>query len=410
MKPKMRRWIVLVVIVAVLGVLGAAVAKRKGKDLPAITTQSIERMDLVSTVRANGKIEAQRKVDLSANVMGQIVNLAVREGDTVEKGDFLLQIDQTQLEASADGARASLNALLHDRDAARSSAVEAGLSYERAQKSANDDLIPQSELDRAKAAFDSAEASVAATERRIEQARANLAGARDTLSKTKLVAPMSGIVTRLPVEEGEVAVIGTMNNPGTVLMTISDMATVEAVMEVDETDVPFVRVGQPAEISIDAYSDKTYRGVVTEVGSSPIQLTTAEAVNFEVKVQLESPPEGVRPGFSCSGEVTTDRRDGALAAPLQALVVREAPTEDDAPGEDEEGVYLFDREAPESTQGTVRFVPVTTGITGEIEIEVVDGLSDGDEVVTGPFRVLREISDGDEAELEEEEDEEEEGS
>jgi len=409
MKPKTRRWMIVGLVVAILVAVGAFVAKGRGEDVPAITIQSIERMDLVSTVRANGKIEAQRKVDLSANVMGQIVNLAVREGETVAKGDFLLQIDQTQLEASAAGARASLAALLHDRDAARSSAVEAKLSYERAQKSASDELIAQSELDRAKAAFDSAESAVASSERRIEQARANLAGARDTLSKTKLVAPMSGTVTRLPVEEGEVAVIGTMNNPGTVLMTISDMATVEAVMEVDETDVPFVRIGQPAEILIDAYGDEIFHGVVTEVGSSPIQLASAEAVNFEVKVQLEAPPEGVRPGFSCSGEVITDRRDGAIAAPLQALVVREAPTEDGSLGEDEEGVYLFERQAPGEERGSVRFAAVTTGITGEIEIEIVDGLAEGAEVVTGPFRVLREIEDGDEVELEPEDEEEEDG-
>ena len=204
-----------------------------------------------------------------------------------------------------------------------------------------------------------------------------------------MVAPISGTVTRLPVEEGEVAVIGTMNNPGTVLMTISDMSVVEAVMEVDETDIPQVRLGQPAEVTIDAYGDEIFQGLVTEVGSSPIETRTSEAINFEVKIQLAEPPERVRPGFSCSADIITDTRENVVAAPIQALVVREKPGEDGGRPTDEEGVYVLDPEAE-----TVRFTPVETGITGETEIEITSGLEEGEIVVTGPFRVLREIEDG----------------
>lgn len=401
-KRKRRFWIwgtVVLVLVAVAVV--AVVVGQRDRDVLEVTVETIGRTRLVAAVGANGTLEAQRKVDLSADIMGQIVNLAVREGDRVEKGDFLLQIDQTQHRASAAGAEASLEALFHDRDAARASEVEARASFERAQKSYADELIPVSELDRARAALDSAAASVAAIEKRIDQARATLAGARDTLSKTKIVAPMAGVVTRLPVEEGEVAVIGTMNNPGTELMTISDMSAIQAVMEVDETDVPQVRLGQAAEVTIDAYGDRIFNGTVTEVGSSPMATTGTEAVDFEVKIRLEEPPEGVRPGFSCSAEIITDTRESALAAPIQALVVREKPESEEGAGsgrpEEEEGVYLYDPET-----GTAGFAVVETGITGATQVEVLSGLEEGQQVITGPFRALREIEEGDRVKLAEE--------
>ncbi|MGZ8867743.1 MAG: efflux RND transporter periplasmic adaptor subunit, partial [Thermoanaerobaculia bacterium] len=232
---------VAAVLVALLVVFGFA--SRRNKDVTQVTTAKVERSDLTSKVTATGRIDAKRKVDLSANVMGQIVNLAVREGDNVKKGDFLLQIDQKQLAATAQGAAASLEALFSDRDAQRANASEAQRIYERAQKNYADRIIPLAELDRTRTALEAARANVSATERRIDQSRANLAAARDTLSKTTMTAPMDGIVTALPVEEGEVAVIGTMNNPGTILLTIADMSVVEAVMEVDETDIPNVKIG-----------------------------------------------------------------------------------------------------------------------------------------------------------------------
>lgn len=414
---------VAVAVVAALAVAAAVVAKRRGKPLPEVTVEKVTRGELVSKVTANGRIEAQRKVELSSNVMGQIVNLAVREGDRVEKGDFLLQIDQTQLAASAEGAAAGLRALFAERDAARAALAEARQNFERAESSYRSQLVALSEVDRTRAALQSATANLAASERRIEQARANVAGARDTLSKTRLVAPMSGIVTRLPVEEGEVAVVGTMNNPGTQLMTISDMSVVEAVMEVDETDVPLVEVGQPAVVTLDAYPDKKLAGTVTEVGSSPIQVqgdggqNNAQAISFEVKIQLADPPADIRPGFSCSAEITTDTRPSTLSVPIQALVIRD-PSAAKGPGseagdeeggddeeqaeapppaaastggapQEEEGVYVLDRK-----EKKVRFARVATGITGDTRIEVTGGVKEGEEVVTGPFRVLREIADG----------------
>ncbi|HVT05091.1 MAG TPA: efflux RND transporter periplasmic adaptor subunit [Thermoanaerobaculia bacterium] len=388
-------------VVAVLIVIVAAgyVAKGKDRNVPSVTVDKVNRTDLISKVTANGKIQAKRKVDLSANVMGQIINLAVREGDLVHRNDFLLQIDKAQLAASAAGAEQSVNALMQDREAARASAQEARSSYDRARRSFDNKLISQSELDKARAAVASAEASGSAIESRIQQGRAALMGARDTLSKTTIRSPMDGLVTRLPVEEGEVAVIGTMNNAGTVLMTISDMSEVEAVMEVDETDVPTVRVGQKASVTVDAYPNQTFSGVVTEVGSSPVTKTGVsgtEAVNFEVKIQLDHPPANIRPGFSVSAEINTGSRNGVVAIPIQALVVREKPSgKPQGKPAEEEGAYTFDRAA-----NKVKFVPVKTGITGETAIEITSGLSPGAEIVTGPFKVLRDIKDGDKVKLE----------
>ena len=389
MKRRTKIIIAVVAILAIAGIVTASVAGGKRKEGTPVTFAKVERTDLTSKVTANGRIDAQRKVDLSANVMGQIVNLAVREGDVVKKGDFLLQIDQKQLAASAEGAAASMRALFSDRDSARATLVEAQRNFTRAQSNYSQQIIPQSELDRARSALDSARANVSAIEQRIQQARANVAAARDTLSKTTMTAPMAGVITALPVEEGEVAVIGTMNNPGTKLLTIADMSIVEAVMEVDETDVPNVKVGQRATVTVDAYPNKTFEGIVTEVGSSPMTgltgATGSEAVNFEVKIQLRNPPEGIRPGFSASADIITGTRSKAVAIPIQALVVREKPN---TKGQDEEGVYVH-------KDGKVTFVPVKTGLAGDANIEITTGLAAGQEIVTGPFRALRDIKDGD---------------
>jgi HlyD family secretion protein len=386
MKRRTKIIITVIVLLAIAGITFASIKGKKKEGTP-VTFGKVERMDLTSKVSANGRIDAKRKVDLSANVMGQITNLAVREGDVVKKGDFLLQIDRKQLAASAEGAAASMRALFSDRDAARSNLAEAQRVYDRARANYEQKIIPLAELDRARTAVEQARANLNSIEQRVGSARANVAAAEDTLSKTTMRAPMAGIVTALPVEEGEVAVIGTMNNPGTILLTIADMSVVEAVMEVDETDIPAVKVGQTASVTIDAYPNKTFKGVVTEVGSSPITRQgtgSAEAINFEVKIQITDPPEGVRPGFSASADIITGTRAKALAIPIQALVVREKPNV--KPATDEEGVYLH-------KDGKAKFVPVTTGLTGDTNIEIVKGLADGQQIITGPFRALREIKD-----------------
>ena len=212
-----------------------------------------------------------------------------------------------------------------------------------------------------------------------------------------MTSPIDGVITALPIEEGEIAVIGTMNNPGTALMTISDMSVVEAVMEVDETDIPNVKVGQTAEVRVDAYGDRKFEGVITEVASSPIPSLSGgqeSAVNFEVRIQLKDPPEGIRPGFSCSADILTGTAAGVIAVPIQALVVR-----DKEGGGEEEGVYVL---ASEGKKKSAKFTPVTPGMTGEMDVEITTGLADDAEIITGPFKALRELKDGDRVRLEEE--------
>jgi len=390
----MKKWLLLLVVVLVLGVVAFGASRSMSHKGAKVRTQKVERGALMSTVTCNGKVEARRKVDLSANVPGQIVNLAVREGDAVGKNDFLLQIDRKSLQAQLDSSQGALDALFSERDSSKASLEQAKLDLDRARVSYESGLVARSDYDRAKTTIDQATAALSASERRIEQARASLAGAQDTLTKTTIRAPIPGVVTRLAVEEGEVAVIGTMNNPGTVLLTISDLSQIEAVMQVDETDIPFIKIGQRAKITIDAYPNRDFEGDVTEVGSSPIQATSAsttEGIDFEVKIRLLAPPEGVKPGLSVSASITTAEKKDVLSVPLQALVIREKETSGPPPPgdkkRDEEGVYVLDG-------GKTKFSAIKTGINGELSIEVVSGLSGGEEIVTGPFKTLRELKDG----------------
>jgi HlyD family secretion protein len=407
-----KKWkIVLGVVVAiVLAVVLMGSLRNKDRNLPHVTTAKVEKVDLLSKVTANGKIQARLKVDLSALVMGQIVNLAVKEGDKVGKGQLLLQIDKAQLAAAALGSEASLAAMRNDLAAARATAEQARLDFERAKQNYNAKILAEADFQKARSALDTARATLAATEERMRQAGATLAGSRDSLSKTTVTAPIAGIVTALPVKEGEVTVIGTMNNPGTQLLTVSDMSEVEAVMMVDETSVPQVKVGQTANLTVDAYPGQKFKGVVTEVGSSPIPkndpdllslIANSEAINFKVKIRVQDPPGTIRPGFSVTAEIVTGRNEGATAIPIQALVVRDVPKKDKkAPSssgrpDTEEGVYLI-------KNGKLEFQKVETGLAGELMIEIKKGPAVGQEIVTGPFKVLRQVKEGDKVAIEKE--------
>jgi HlyD family secretion protein len=402
---------IIIGAVAVAGILAILAFSLTGKDknLSKVTTAKVEKVDLVSKVTANGKIQARRKVDLSALVMGQIVNLAVKEGDRVQKGQFLLQIDRAQLAAQAAGREASLAAIRKDLDASKANAEQAKRDFERARQNYEAKILPEADYQHARSTWESAAATLAATEHRVEQTVQDLAASRDSLSKTTVQAPIAGVVTALPIKEGEVTVIGTMNNAGTQILTISDMSEVEAVMMVDETSVPQLKIGQKATLNVDAYPNRKFTGTITEVGSSPIakndpdllSLTAnSEAINFKVKIRLDEPPETIRPGFSVTAEIVTGRVEGAPAIPIQALVVRDVPKKG-AKGEKgdkkaasgsrpetEEGVYFV-------KDGKIGFTKVETGLAGELMIEIKTGPKVGQDIVTGPFKVLRQIKEGD---------------
>jgi HlyD family secretion protein len=406
-----KRTKIILGVVAAIIVVGALTAFIRGrdKDVPRVTTAKVEKTDLVSKVTANGKIQARRKVDMSALVMGQIVNLAVKEGDHVKRGQLLLQIDRAQLAAQAQGREASMEAMRHDLDAARANAAQAKFDADRAKQNFQAKILAEADYQKAKSLLDAAEATLAATEQRMRSTSADLAASRDSLSKTTVTAPIEGIVTFLPIKEGEVTVIGTMNNAGTQLLTISDMGEVEAVMMVDETSVPQVKIGQKAALAIDAYPNRKFEGTVTEVGSSPISKTdpdlltltaNSEAINFKVKIRLDNPPDTIRPGFSVTADIVTGRIDGATAMPIQALVVRDVQQKDKKPEagarpETEEGVYIV-------KDGKLGFEKVETGIAGELMIQIKKGPAVGAEIVTGPFKVLRQVKEGDKVIIEKE--------
>jgi HlyD family secretion protein len=386
-------WIVGgVVVVAVGGV--SVMAASRGPKPTSVQTAVVGREDLQAKVTANGKVQAQKKVEISATIPGQVTQLAVREGDAVKKGQFLLQIDAVNPRAAARSSEFSMQALLRDLDGARYTRDQAKADAARAEENYKAGIIPEADLQQARTAAATAETTLQAVERRVEQARATLEGAQDTLAKTTVRSPMDGIVTARRVEEGEVAVIGIQNSPGTVLLTISDMSVVESEMEVDETSIPSVALGQEAIIRIDAYPNQTFKGTVTEVGSSPILTTSqTEAIKFKVKVRIENPPASIRPGLSVQADILTGFAGQAVTIPIQALVLREIerkPGEQPAKGapRDEEGVWVVDA-------GKVRFQALKTGMMGELSLEVKEGLSGGETIVNGPFRALRSLKAGD---------------
>ena len=406
----------------VLGLVVVASVKSRDKNTVKVTTAKVTKAPLVATVSCNGRVRARVKVDISSQVMGQIVTLAVVEGDHVKKGDLLLQIDKVQYDAGAQATQAGLDALFAQRESDKFTREQAERDLERTKKNFEAKIESEQNLQKAQLLLDSARANERADERRIEQARANLLANKDSLKKTTITSPIDGVVTAKPVEAGENAIIGTMNNAGTVLLTVSDMSVVEGDMEVDETDIPHVKIRQKAKLTFDAYPDKTFDGVVTEIGGSPILKsalgTDSSAVNFIVKVQVENPPANIRPGFSVSGKIETDRREAALAIPIPALVVadpaslvRTKPGKKATPAagaavaapataatatagaaekkKDVEGVFLVKKD------GTVEFRKVKIGISADLQTEVVEGLADGEEIVTGPFKALRSLKIGD---------------
>lgn len=386
-------WIIIAAVV-LLGAAGGFAWSRRGPKPTEVQVASVGREDLQAKVSANGKIEAQKKVDISATIPGQITHLAVEEGDRVKKGQLLLQLDAVNSRASARSNEYSMQALREELGSARATLAQARQDLRRTTENHRAGIVPRADLDRAQTAVATAESMVQASQRRVEQAGASLEGARDTLAKTTIRAPMDGVVTARRVEEGEVAVIGVQNSPGTVLLTISDMSVVEAELEVDETSIPSVKLGQEARVRLDAYPNQTFRGVVTEVGSSPLVAAANQAIKFKVKVRLDSPPADIKPGLSARADILTGFRGKAIAVPLQALVVRdierkpgEPAPPPDAPRE-QEGVYLMEA-------GKARFQPVETGLVGDLAIEVLKGLKGGETVITGPFKVLRTINPGD---------------
>src|ERR1700751_5577371 len=360
----MKTWKKVLIGVGVLLVLGIIVSitvYQSRKNLVTVQTGKAQKQNLNSVVSASGEIKPKTYVNIGANAFGKIVKLHVREGDQVKKGQVLAQLENVQSSADVDAnkaslqmaetdyvaAKAGLETSRADLNRAQSDADHARLDWERAQGLYKDALIAKQEYDSKKAAWESAEAMLAqagakldqakaqqdSSQKRIYQNEANLTRVSDVLRKTSYDAPFDGVITNLPVREGETVVIGIQNSPGSTLMTIADMSILTAEVKVDETDIVNGNLGQPAEVTIDAIPRKIFHGVVSEIGNNAIvrstgvatsQQTTAseEAKDFKVAVTLQDPPQDLRPGLSATAKITTATRNNALAVPIQALTIR----------------------------------------------------------------------------------------
>jgi HlyD family secretion protein len=452
-----KKVIIAVIVVIVLGAAAGANIYFRREQGPSVTAEAIRTRDLEAIVSASGKVQPKRQVNISANQMGRVTRLAVEEGQRVKAGQFLLEIDPRQLEGQLQRGEASVAAAKSGLAQARVSVEsaetalaqsKAGLdlaqqNLRRQQELWKDGLTTRESLERAQNELIVREADVKRSqqdvaarkqeietrEQQIKQEQAGLATTRYNMTQIIIESPMDGIVTRRNIEEGETAVVGTMNNAGSQLLTIADMSVIEAEVEVDETDIPFVSLGQQAKVKIDAVEDREFRGHVTEIGNSPIQANTQsggqrQATTFKVVITLDEEVPNVRPGFTCTAEITTSKKENVTSVPIQALTVREIlfdpqgkivreestdrrrrrnaeskQTSDEPPPghtrKETEGVFLVrDKKAV--------FTPVKIGIAGEKYFEVLEGLKTGDQVITGPFQNVRELTDGQEIKLQDE--------
>jgi HlyD family secretion protein len=433
-----KKLIIGALIVAAGAALVAANVYFKREKGVEVQVEKIKKQDLESIVSASGKIQARTTVNISANTMGRVTKLAVEEGDRVKQGQFLMEIDprqlRTQVERGEAGLSAQRTAVAQARvqlESAKASLKLAQDTYRRQQELWKEQLTTKEALDRAEndvklreRDVEAREASITMESTRVRQTTADLENARYNLGQVSIDSPIDGIVTRRNIELGENVMIGTMNNAGTVLLTIADMSIIEAELEVDETDIPNLQLGQNAKVTIDAIPDKTFTAKVTEIGNSPIQAAgtaATRATNFKVVVTLVDEIPEVRPGFTCTADITTATRKGVVAIPIQATTVRELvfdakgnvvkePPPDkktpQRPGASAAAAELKPGQTRKETEGVfvikdgkAAFVPVKTGIAGEKYLEVLSGVKEGDEVIVGPFNSVRDMKDGDPVKL-----------
>ncbi|HKV92215.1 MAG TPA: efflux RND transporter periplasmic adaptor subunit [Candidatus Angelobacter sp.] len=440
----------IVIIVGVIVLLGAIVGftvNQSQKNVVTVQSGKVVKQDISSQVTASGQIKPKTLVNVGANAMGRIVRLYVKEGEKVKKGQILAQLESVQSAADVAMTRASLESAKTDAVAAeaalttaqaqlKSSTADlarAKLDYDRAEGLYKDQLIAKSDYDAKKAAYEVAEAvraqdvarvaqnkaQVDSAEGRVGQANASLTRMKDILSKTTYDAPFDGTVTNLPVHEGETVVMGIQNSPGSTLMTVADMSVITAEVQVDETDIINISLGQDAEVTIDAIPNQTFKAKVTEIGDNAIIRSTGvstsqsiggtqEAKDFKVVVTLTDPPANLRPGLSATAKITTGTAHNALAIPIQAITMRDQSDLEAQKGNNKK--VIVDKTAPatpmakkenEEIQGVfviknnkAEFRKVETGLTGTTEIQVKSGLADGDVIITGSYKVLKTIRNG----------------
>jgi HlyD family secretion protein len=456
-----RKWKIIitlvVVLIAAIGVYASTVYSKRG--IVSVQTGKVTRQDLTSLVTASGEIKPKNYINIGANGMGIINALFVKEGDRVKKGQLLAQIENIQQAADVKSQEANLASSEADSSAAeaalrasdenlrtlqaaierdRSELARAKADFDRAESLYNEKLMARQDYDLRRFAYQTQQATVreaetrlgqaraqreqvaaqlTATQRRIAQARAGLTRFSDILRKYSSVAPLDGVVTNLPVREGESVVPGLQNQTGTLIMTIADMSRITAEVKVDETDIVNIKTGQMADITIDAIPNKTFKGHVTEIGNTAIlrssgmaasqsAISSQEAKDFKVVVALDNPPEEVRPGLSCTAKITTATRQNVLSIPIQALTVRQRGDLEVAPTGKKGGAAqaatktdpAAEKKKKEELTGVfvvkgekAVFQKVETGITGSTDIEVLTGLNEGDQIITGTYQIIRTI-------------------
>lgn len=405
---KKTKWALVGIAVVAVGGFAAANANR-GPEAVEVRVETVEKRDLVASVTASGQVQPRTKVDVAADISGRIVRLAVKEGQRVQRGDFLLRIDPEQYEAAVQRAEAALAATKAQAAQTRANFLQAQRNHERNQemRKTNPNLVSDAQLEQTRTELEVQQALLEAANYQVAQAEASVRDAKTSLGKTTIVAPMSGIITRLVVEEGETAVPGTFNKEAATLLTISDMSVLETIVKVDETDVARISLGDSAVVQIDAFPDTTFTGKVVEISHSSVRASAAganteQAVDYEVRIQLVNPPADTRPDFSATAKVVTDIRTQVLSIPIIALTVREneaLAAGDSAviPGRtpvrevgrrDVEGVFIV------GADNKVTFRPVEVGIAGERYFEVLSGLQAGERIVGGTYQAIRELRDG----------------
>lgn len=398
----------IVLAIVLIGGLSAMKGRNKATE---VRIEQVEKRDLVASVTASGQVQPHTKVDLASDITGRIVRLAVKEGDNVTKGQFLLEIDPSQYRASAERAAAAVASARSQAATASPTLTQARRNYDRllALKKENPTLVSDEQVEQLKTQVDVAQAQLESARNGIAQASASLRDAQSQLGKTSIFAPMTGKVTRLNVREGETAIMGTLNKDAATLLTISDMSLLETKVKVDETDVSRIALGDSTVIQIDAFPDTTFVGRVSEISNSSLKAGATgstnpadQAINYEVTITLVNAPATTRPDFSATAKIITDTRKNVLSIPIIALTVREDSVKQDsgavtlakaAPTKqvgkrDVEGVFLV------GADNKVTFKPVKVGIAGEKYFEVLSGLKENEKIVGGTYQAIRELKDG----------------
>jgi len=407
-KKKLWIGIGLVLVIAIFVVANLTMSR---KSATAVESQKVEERELRALVSASGKLRAKTSVDISASTSGKVVKLAVDEGDKVDKGHFLMQIDPTPAEASVRQSEASLAAAKANLDLSKANLQQAQNEHERQKTLFEKKLTSEELLQRARTGYDVQRMQAQAAEQDVQRWQAMLTNARHELQKVNVHSDIAGLVTKRNIEEGENVFVGAFNNPATVLLTVADLSVIEAEVEVDETDIVSVKIGQEASVKVDAYPDSSFKGKVTKVGHSPILGTAGagqqQATSFEVVVQLIEDIPNVRPGLSCKGEITTGYREKAIAVPIQALTLRKPSQLKPLNPKERKGKLTNGEAASDTTKekevqgafvikdGKAEFSEVKIGIAGDRFFEVLSGLQPDDEVVIGPFSALRRLRNED---------------